>query len=42
MTIVKNSGYTGHVDVEFEGPGDSFEGIAACKALLEKLRTELA
>ncbi len=37
LRIVKDSGYTGYIDVEYEGNGlDEFAGIRATKALLEK------
>lgn len=42
LKIVKNSGFQGFVGIEYEGAKDSYEGIRATKALLEKVRTELA
>jgi L-ribulose-5-phosphate 3-epimerase len=42
LKIVRESGFKGYVGVEFEGGGDSFEGIRATKNLLEKIRTELS
>lgn len=42
MKIVLGSGYKGWVGIEFEGPGDSFEGIKKTKTLLERVRTKLA
>lgn len=42
MRIVLDAGFHGFVGVEFEGGGDSFQGIAATKKLLEKVRSELA
>ncbi|MEZ6138274.1 MAG: sugar phosphate isomerase/epimerase family protein [Pirellulaceae bacterium] len=42
LKIVVDSGFKGFVGVEFEGGGDSFKGIAATKALLEKVRNELS
>jgi L-ribulose-5-phosphate 3-epimerase len=42
LKIVLASGFHGFVGVEFEGGGDSFEGIKATKTLLEKVRDELA
>jgi len=43
LKIVKDAGYGGHVGIEYEG-GDADEaaGIAATKALLERVRAELA
>ncbi len=41
LKIVLDSGFNGYVGVEFEGGGDSMEGIAATKKLLEKVRSEL-
>ncbi len=43
MTLVKAAGYRGYVGIEYEGsslPAD--EGIRATKALLERVRTQLA
>jgi hydroxypyruvate isomerase len=42
LKIVKNSGFQGYVGIEYEGAKDSYEGIRATKALLEKVRKELA
>jgi L-ribulose-5-phosphate 3-epimerase len=42
IKIVLAAGFRGYIGVEFEGSGDSFEGIAKTKALLEKVRSELA
>lgn len=42
LKIVKDSGFKGYVGIEFEGGGDSFEGIKATKKLLEKNRDALA
>lgn len=42
LKIVVESGFNGFVGVEFEGGGDSLEGIQATKALLEKVRDALA
>ncbi|MFO0941954.1 MAG: sugar phosphate isomerase/epimerase family protein [Pirellulales bacterium] len=42
LKIVKDAGFKGYIGIEFEGAGDSFEGIKATKTLLEKLRTELS
>ena len=43
MGIVKEAGYHGYVGIEYEGGKISeFEGIRATKALLEKVRAELA
>ncbi len=43
MKIVLAAGYHGHVGVEYEGSGLSeMEGIAATKALLERVREQLA
>lgn len=43
LGIVKDAGYRGWVGIEYEGGKISeFEGIRATKALLEKVRTELA
>jgi sugar phosphate isomerase/epimerase len=41
LRIVIDSGFRGWVGIEFEGKGDSFEGILATKRLLEKTRQEL-
>ena len=43
LKIVRDAGYRGHVGIEYEG-GDADEaaGIAATKALLERVRAELA
>jgi L-ribulose-5-phosphate 3-epimerase len=40
MQIVLNSGFRGWVGIEFEGSGDSFEGIKATKKLLERIRAK--
>ncbi len=42
LKIVVDSGFKGYVGVEFEGGGDSFEGIASTKSLLEKVRDQLS
>jgi len=43
LTIVRDAGYRGHVGVEFEGRDmDEYAGIRATRALLERVRTELA
>ena len=43
MEIVLDAGYRGYVGVEYEGPELSeMEGIRATKALLERVRDELA
>jgi L-ribulose-5-phosphate 3-epimerase len=42
LKIVKDSGFKGFIGIEYEGAKDSFEGIKLTKALLEKLRSELA
>ncbi len=42
MKIVLDSGFKGWVDVEYEGPTDSFEGIKLTKKLLERIREKLA
>lgn len=43
MKIVKDAGFSGFVGVEYEGEDpDEFAGIRKTKALLEKVRTELA
>lgn len=43
LKIVKDAGYRGHVGIEYEGKdGDEAAGIAATKALLERVRGELA
>lgn len=43
MQIVKNAGYTGFVGIEYEGDQLSeVEGIKATKALLERVREQLA
>lgn len=42
MKIVLNAGYRGHVGIEYEGSAlGEFEGIAATKKLLERVRDEL-
>ena len=43
MRIVLDAGYRGHVGIEYEGRrlGEA-EGIRRTKALLERIRTELA
>ncbi len=38
LKIVLNSGFQGWIGIEFEGSGDSFEGIKSTKKLLERLR----
>lgn len=43
LTLVRDAGYRGHIGIEFEGRGmDEHAGIRATKALLERLRPELA
>ncbi|MDI9639472.1 sugar phosphate isomerase/epimerase family protein [Kamptonema cortianum] len=42
MKIVKLAGYRGYVGIEYEGAGPEPDGIRATKALLERLRDELA
>lgn len=43
MKIVKDAGYTGYVGVEYEGQKmNSYEGIKATKALLEKVGSALS
>jgi sugar phosphate isomerase/epimerase len=42
LKIVLDAGFKGYVGVEFEGGGDSFEGIASTKKLLETVSSELA
>ena len=42
MKIVVKSGYKGWVGIEYEGEGDSFEGIKKTKALLERVRATLS
>lgn len=43
LKIVKDAGYTGYIDVEYEGPTLSEEeGIKATKALLERVGSELS
>lgn len=43
MKIVLDAGYRGHVGIEYEGPNySSEEGIKMTKALLERVRAELA
>jgi hydroxypyruvate isomerase len=43
MKIVLAAGYSGYVGIEYEGGGlDESAGIRATKALLEKVRKELA
>jgi sugar phosphate isomerase/epimerase len=38
IKIALDSGFKGYVGIEFEGQGESFDGIAKTKALLEKIR----
>jgi sugar phosphate isomerase/epimerase len=38
--IVKKGGYDGYLGIEFEGPGDEYEGVQQAKALLEKCISE--
>ncbi len=38
MKIVLSSGFKGWVGIEYEGSGDSFDGIRATKKLLERIR----
>ena len=43
LQIVKDAGYTGYIDIEYEGSElDEFSGIRATKALLEKVGLELS
>ena len=42
LKIVRDSGFKGYIGIEFEGAGDSFEGIRATQKLLERVRQELA
>jgi sugar phosphate isomerase/epimerase len=43
LTLVRDAGYRGYVGVEFEGRNmDEYDGIRATRALLEKVRAELA
>ncbi len=42
LKIVRDSGFKGHIGIEFEGGGDSFEGIRLTKRLLERVRQDLA
>jgi sugar phosphate isomerase/epimerase len=43
LKIVKNAGYRGYIEVEYEGPKMSEpDGIRATRRLLEKVRDELA
>lgn len=42
MKIVVDSGFRGYVGVEYEGGGNSFEGIRMTKELLERTRDKLA
>jgi sugar phosphate isomerase/epimerase len=43
LKIVKDAGYTGHIDIEYEGSKLSeIEGIKATKALLERVGKELS
>ncbi len=42
MKIVKDSGYTGYVDIEYEGEISEDEGIKLTKALLEKVGAALS
>lgn len=42
LKIVKDAGFKGYIGIEFEGAGDSFEGIKLTKKLLEKNRDALA
>lgn len=42
MKLVKDAGYRGWVGIEFEGGGEEGPGILATKALLERVRAELA
>ena len=42
MSIVKDSGYTGYIGIEYEGKeGTEMQGIKAAKVLLEKSFAEL-
>jgi L-ribulose-5-phosphate 3-epimerase len=42
LKIVADSGFRGWVGIEFEGGGDSFEGIKSTKKLLERTRDKLS
>ncbi len=42
LKIVVAAGYRGYVGIEFEGGGDSYEGIMATKKLLESVREKLS
>lgn len=43
LKIVKDSGYTGYIDIEYEGETLSEpDGIRATKKLLERVGAELA
>ncbi len=42
LKIVKDAGFTGHIGIEFEGPGDAYDGIRKTKDLLIKVGKELA
>ncbi len=43
LKIVRDAGYRGYVGIEFEGGGiDEYAGIRATKALLERVRQQLA
>jgi hydroxypyruvate isomerase len=43
MKIVKDAGYRGYVGIEYEGKTlPEYDGIRATKALLEKVRAQLA
>lgn len=42
MKIVMDAGYHDRVGIEYEGDGDELEGVMKTKALLEKIRDEMA
>lgn len=42
MQIVLDAGYHGYVGIEWEGPGDEYEGIHKTKRLLERVRESVA
>ncbi len=42
LSIVKEAGFNGFIGIEYEGPGDAYEGIKATKDLLVKVGKELA
>jgi len=42
MEIVVNHGYHGYVGIEYEGPGDEYEGIRKTKAILDRVAASMA